>query len=365
MRTLLNASARGFLALALAASAVAFARADSDDRRARDSRVISARAGGVNFVAGDVAVRGAGEIEWRRLTTDDQLKSGDAVRTGADGRAEILLNPGSYLRLAENSEFWMTDASLAGLWLRLARGSAIVEAMSYGTDLSFVVSTPHARATVVRGGVYRFNAAGADASEIVVQKGLALLGENRSTPLKEGRAARFTGAGAIEIVKWDKKTRDAFDLWSRGRAEELARANRKLQTRSVNTLLARANFDDLFGTGGYPLSGFWLFNGGYNCYTFVPFFYGGGSPYGYFYDARFSLANCRACRRHPGFALLERRNAELNTGIVVHPAPTASMRAGYGANNSLIQLAPVDAKHPSAGGGGSAAVGAKSASPKN
>ncbi len=71
----------------------------------REQYVISAKAGGVNLVSGDVTLKRRGEIQWQSLTSQVDLGSGDIVRTGATGRVEMLLNPGSYLRAAENSEF--------------------------------------------------------------------------------------------------------------------------------------------------------------------------------------------------------------------------------------------------------------------
>ncbi len=107
----------------------------------------------------------------------------------------------------------------------------------------------------------------------------------------------MTRAGGTEIAKWDKKGRDAFDLWSRERAEELARVNRKLQRRNVNAMLANANLDGLFGASNYSFAGVWLHSPSHGCYTFVPFMYGWGSPYGFFYNSRFWMPNCPPCRR--------------------------------------------------------------------
>ena len=84
------------------------------------------------------------------MITDD-LNSGDRVRTDSDGRVEILLNPGSYLRLGGNSEVELLDNSLANLEVRLLRGTAIVEATGADNlDLNIGVSTPHARLAIVR-----------------------------------------------------------------------------------------------------------------------------------------------------------------------------------------------------------------------
>src|SRR5437867_1641482 len=94
----------------------------------REKFVISARAGGVNSVIGRVMVTRIGQ-EARLLTAQDDLSAGDLVTTGVGSRAEVLLNPGSYFRVAENSEFNLADNSLENLQVRLIKGSAIVEAM--------------------------------------------------------------------------------------------------------------------------------------------------------------------------------------------------------------------------------------------
>jgi hypothetical protein len=63
-----------------------------------DRYIVSARAGGVNYVEGTVAViRKSGRSGL--LLKGDTLEVGDRVSTGANGKAEILLNPGSFLRL--------------------------------------------------------------------------------------------------------------------------------------------------------------------------------------------------------------------------------------------------------------------------
>jgi hypothetical protein len=276
------------LAVVCCAAASAGAR-DRDAARDRDlARVISAKAGGVNHVAGDVTFRRAGAIEWKRLTTGDDLKSGDAVRTGADGRAEILLNPGSYLRLGHDTEFVFADTKLDKLRLRLQSGSAVVEATGFSDiDVLVTVETPEALASILRSGLYRFNASRSGATEVFVHSGRVSVG---GVLVKGGRFVRVAaGAGAPLVAKFDKKQqRDALDLWSRERARELAKINDRLQRRGVNTLLAHARFDDLFfGAGSYGHLGVWLWSPFAGCYTFLPFAYGWPSPYGFSYGMAF------------------------------------------------------------------------------
>src|SRR5690349_13386331 len=115
----------------------------SADTQTRDARLLSARAGGINLVSGDVKVRRADGQEWQSISVKDDLKTGDVARTGADGRVEVLLNPGSYLRAAASTEFEMTDASLESLRLNVLRGSVLVEATGYDElGLNIQITTP-------------------------------------------------------------------------------------------------------------------------------------------------------------------------------------------------------------------------------
>lgn len=289
----------GALALLCCAAASAGAN-DRDAVRDRDlSRVISAKAGGVNNVAGDATFGRAGANDWKRLTTSDHLKSGDAVRTGADGRVEILLNPGSYLRLGPNTEFVFADTTLDKLRLRLTSGSALVEVTGF-SDIDVVVTfeTPEGNMEILRSGLYRFNAWRSTA-EVFVHNGRARVGE---VLVKGGQFARLArGASDPVVAKFDKKQqRDALDLWSRERARDLAKINERLQRRSVSTLLAHARFDDLF-FGSFGHVGVWLWSPYDACYTFVPFAYGWPSPYGFQYGVAYwgyGRGFCTPC--HPG-----------------------------------------------------------------
>jgi hypothetical protein len=275
MKTITNTS-KGILLALLFVSACAAAMARAGER---DARVISAHAGGVNFVAGDVRVRRSGALEWRALSATDELKSGDTVTAGADGRVEILLNPGSYFRAGAGAEFTLADTNLDDLRLELARGSAVVEATGYdGLDLAITLATPRATVHIVRTGVYRVNALADGEAEVAVFEGRAFVG---GTMVKGGKVAR-TGAAGVVVSKLDKKERDGLDLWSRDRGKDLAKANEKMTRRTLRTLFARNSFDQLFGPYGQTL-GFWAYSDRTQCYTFIPFSAYWRSPYGYWY----------------------------------------------------------------------------------
>lgn len=250
--------------------------------QARDARVISARAGGVNFVSGDVTFKADEKTGWQRLSATHNLDSGMRVRTGAGGLVEVLLNPGSYVRLGGGSELELTDASLDNLRLSLHTGRAVIEATGYDAGgLLIAVNTPQTQITIIRSGIYRVNVLGSGLTEVAVFKGRALVGRGGGTTVKDGRTARVGGDGTSEVAKLDKSNKDALDMWSKERAAVLAKVNDKLERRQVRTMLASYRLNDPFFTRG---AGLWVYSASSSCYTFLPFYYGYASPYGRWYD---------------------------------------------------------------------------------
>jgi uncharacterized membrane protein YgcG len=259
----------------------------------REKFGITARAGGINTVSGRVELRTFRGGDWVTLNVTDDLKTGDVVKTGMDGRVEMLLNPGSYLRVGENSEFELTDNSLENLEVRLTRGTAIIEATgAEGTELAINITTPHAKMVIVRRGLYRVSVISGDATELFVRKGRVLVA-NSHTKVKEGNKVVFssTAFSVAKLVKPDKR-KDSFEGWSKTRSETLALANRRIERRE-SVLLA-----SMYGYyARYP--GIWFYNTGYHCYTFLPFQFGWGSPYGNSYSGVYFAGSYHCCGGSP------------------------------------------------------------------
>lgn len=252
----------------------------------RERFVISAKAGGINAVSGRTGVQSQGSSEWELLTIKDNLEAGDVVKTGIDGRVEMLLNPGSYMRVAENSEFELTNNSLENLEVRLIRGTAIVEATGADdTELMINITTPHTKMAIVRRGLYRVNVVPGDVTELIVRKGRVLLSDSQ-TKVKGGRKLIFS-SHTFSMAKLEKadKEKDAFDNWSKERAETVAKANRRIRGRDLSLIMASFN-SPWYGFSSRS-SGIWMFNSRFSCFTFVPFFVGWGSPYGSSYSNSF------------------------------------------------------------------------------
>ena len=173
----------------------------------REKFVISAKAGGINAITGQASVHSRGEADWQQLMITDDLDAGDRVRTAYDGRVEILLNPGSYLRVGGNSEVELSNNALDNLEVRLLRGTAIVEATGMdGLDLNINISTPHTKLAIVRQGLYRLNVVPGDATELIVRKGRVILSDSH-TKVKGGNKVVFsaTNVSVAKLTKEEKK----------------------------------------------------------------------------------------------------------------------------------------------------------------
>lgn len=242
----------------------------------REKFIISAKAGGINAITGQADVHARGDADWQRLSITDDLDAGDRIRTAYDGRVEILLNPGSYLRVGGNSEVELSDNTLANIEVRLMRGTAIVEAAGMdGLELNINISTPHAKLAIVRRGLYRLNVVPEGATELIVRKGRVILSDSH-TKVKGGNKVVFsaTNVSVAKLTKEEKKLEEDVDLWSKQRGEMLAKANRRISDRMMTSAFSAWNAP--FGSR----LGIWFYNGLAGCYTFLPYYQGIGSPYG-------------------------------------------------------------------------------------
>ena len=243
---------------------------------AGDKYVISATAGGVNFVEGAVSVaRKAGTSGI--LIKGDTLEIGDRVSTSADGKAEILLNPGSFLRLGSDSTFEFATTNLDDLRINLSGGSAIFEVFA-DDEFRVSVATPKSNFYLIRSGIYRVDVETDGTGSIEVWKGKAQVGDSEKNVVKSGREANLEN-GTLAIAKFDREEKDEFELWSKGRAKELAKAVSRLQRKTLRTSLMHSFLGRSWNM--YDSFGGWVFDPFGRSYCFLPFGYGWSSPYGY------------------------------------------------------------------------------------
>jgi len=181
--------------------------------------VVSLRSGLLNYSQGhlqttDPSVRTphAGAFHLRaghRLVTDT-------------GRAELLLGPAVFLRIAERSEILMENDRLGDVKVSLIRGSAIVEVVDIVKESRYQMGLRDSVATIANPGIYRFDA---DTGEIRVYDGkLEVAGAAASAvPLKKGKMLVLSADSKPQ--DFDRKGVDGLQRWSARRALTVAQSN--------------------------------------------------------------------------------------------------------------------------------------------
>lgn len=272
----------------------------------QSSYVISAKAGGINFASGEATYLAKGDSQARSVTNSDVISSGDRLMTGPDGRVELLLNPGSYLRLAGDSEIELADSSLDSLQVKLLKGAAIIEMAGSGDSLApLTLRSGLAMIVLDRKGVYRIQSDSlADSVNVRVFKGRATI---NGEEVKDRREASILRNGEFASAKFDTKQRDEFDQWSSSRAETLAALNDRLSKETLGSLSSGYR-NDPFGRRGR--GGYWVYSALFGARTFLPYHSGWSSPYGFGYHRHFGFSNSRFSvfgRRNTGFPVIRHR----------------------------------------------------------
>ena len=241
---------------------------------------ISAKSGMVNYVEGKPIVFTSDNQQGSKVSARDQLKSGDRLQTEENDRVEILLNPGSYLRVAANSEVQILQTSFDDMHFGMTRGVAILESAAFDKKAhSIKISTPSGDLQILANGLYRFKVSPDRPVEVSVYSGKVkwLKDQREVGTLKSGKRYGLgaAGEGKLQTAKLDKQSLDSLDLWSKKRAELLV---------AVNDRISPSLLDYPFYDYSYSSRGMWIYNPFFQMFTFLPFGYGFLSPYGFAYN---------------------------------------------------------------------------------
>ena len=237
---------RGFLiSVALAWGAAAWGQS-----------VISAHSGVIHYIEGQVTVDGAAIHP--KSTEFPDIKP-DQVLATEDGRAEILLTPGVFLRLPENSSVRMISNSLADTRIEIVSGSALFEVGQLLRNNAIAAKVQDVEIALPKRGLYRIDA---DPARLRVYDGEArVTAAAGSIEVKRGREIALD-APTLETRNFDAKSTDAFYRWSARRSEYVAAANVIAAKTASNS-----GYGSGFASGGY---GSWAWNPWVGMFTFLP-----------------------------------------------------------------------------------------------
>jgi hypothetical protein len=217
---------------------------------------ISARSGMIHYTEGRVYLDDQ-RVEVK-ITEFPEWKERQVLKTVA-GRAEILLTPGVFLRVAENSSLRMDSNKLWDVKIALLEGEALIEAGQVDKTSSLRITLADSVIDLNRAGLYRISAT---ENRVRVYEGEVRVTAAGGTSLavKEGREAEL--GSALVATKFDAKQGDAFYRWASRRAETIAMAN----------LSAARSSQDSWSTvmGMQSADGLWRWNPIFGMFTYVP-----------------------------------------------------------------------------------------------
>lgn len=217
--------------------------------------IISAHSGIIHYVEGEITLDG--NAVHPKFAEFPDVKAGQLLAAG-EGRAEILLTPGVFLRMAENSSVRMLSNSLADTRLEVVSGSVLVEVGELLDHNAVSFETAGARMELAKKGLYRIDASPA---------GLRVFeGQARVTAGSDNLTARKghridLAATKLSDTRFETKDTDAFYRWSSRRAEYVAAAN---------VISARVSSNSDYGSSFSGNPGAWSWNPYFGMFTFLP-----------------------------------------------------------------------------------------------
>jgi hypothetical protein len=149
----------------------------------------------------------------------EEIKPGSELRL-EDGRAEVLLTPGVFLRLGEGSAVRMVSNVLADTRVNLLHGPAIIDATEPSPQTSVTVIVGDDQIRVRKAGRYRFNS---NPLELRVSDGDAevTVGSGKPFAVNSGHLLDL----ASGTLTRNSPMADDLDNWDRDRSEAIARGN--------------------------------------------------------------------------------------------------------------------------------------------
>jgi FecR protein len=241
-------------------------RAQSQNQNSRP-----ARPGAINYVEGQASIDGQ-ELDSNSVGSM-QLQAGQTLDTQS-GKVEVLLTPGVFLRLNDNSSAKMIMAGLADTEVEIDKGRAMVEGTGVTKDNDVRVDEAGVTTRILKNGLYAFDS---DQNTIRVFKGKAeVLLNDKKIDLGRERELVLNDGAKPKAQNFDARNHeDDFFRWSALRSGYLAEA-------SVDQARIYVN-----GGPGWLGPG-WYWDPWFGSYTFIP---GAGilySPFGWGFYSPFA-----------------------------------------------------------------------------
>jgi hypothetical protein len=223
-----------------------------------------AQPGAVNYVEGTASIDG--RTITNQMVGTAQLEPKQTLQT-AQGKVELLLTPGVFLRLDDNSAVQMVSNSLINVEVQLQKGRAMIEVDQITPENHLAVLVNGFTTRLEKKGIYQFDA---NNPSVAVYDGKAVVTANdKNIELLKGDQLQLIANTKLKTHGFDRKADNELYAWSKLRSQYMAEAN----ISSAQVIYAY-NPWWWYGTG-------WYWNPWFDSWAFVPaggYFYG---PFGF------------------------------------------------------------------------------------
>jgi len=238
------------------------------------TRARQAVPGTVNYIEGAVYLNGS------QLTTKDlgnvTVEPGQEIST-ENGKAELLLTPGVFLRLDENSMVKMVSPDLALTQVQLEKGRAGIEVDEIHDENNLQVIDAGVTTRLNKRGYYEFDA---NQPTAMVFKGEAhvQVGGNKWEKVKGEHQVVLSAGAEPKPQKFDKDdAKDDLYNWNNLRSQYMAEANNQMAAEYTGPYSGPGWYWDPWSFG-YAYMGVGPFASPFG-WGFYPYGWGGFSPY--------------------------------------------------------------------------------------
>ena len=239
---------------------------------------ISARPGMVNYIEGDVYL--AGNHINDKNSGKTSMNANDTLSTDT-GKAEVLLTPGVFLRVGNDSEVKMLSPSLTDTRVEVTKGEAMLEVAELVKDNNIQIIDHGGTVRIEKTGLYRFTADEPPTAAVIEGKAEVLFDGKR---VRLGNDRETVISDALKADKFDVNKGDDLYAWSHVRDEYVSAASYA----AAKTVPVNGFYNNGLsygpGFGGWYGPG-WFWNSGWNSYAWLPGTGAFFSPFGFGYFA--------------------------------------------------------------------------------
>ena len=248
-----------------------------------------ARPGTINYIEGSALL--AGEPVTQKSVGTVALDPGQVLST-QQGKAEVLLTPGIYLRLDDDSSVKMISPDLTFTQLALEKGRATVEIDEIHPQNNVQIIDAGVPTQLLKAGLYEFNANN-DTASVFNGKAAAYEAPDKSVVIKEDHQLALNEGPREKPQHFDKKaSEDELYNWSSLRSEYLSESNAQLSGYYASagyapgwywdpwvydyTFIGPYPFYSPFGWGFYPFGYYGSYGRAFYGHGYRDGFHGGG-----------------------------------------------------------------------------------------